>query len=70
MNILHTRTDPTLLQRLEGMLSSSRGADIAMGYLFVSGFAAPTEKLGDLEKVCIVCDDRPVRRGTTCASSV
>jgi len=63
LNILHARTDPTLLERLK----SSRSADITMGYIFISGFAALAEKPGSLEKVRIVCDDRPVHRGTTCA---
>ena len=38
MNILHAHTDPTLVERLQGMLASSVRADIAVGYLFLSGF--------------------------------
>ena len=38
MNILHATTDPTLLQRRKQMLGSAARADIAVGYLFVSGF--------------------------------
>jgi len=54
LNILHARTDPTLLERLKGMLSSSRSADIAVGYLFISGFAALAEELDRLEKVRVL----------------
>ena len=37
MNILHATTDPDLLTRLREMLDSSACADIAVGYLFMSG---------------------------------
>jgi HKD family nuclease/superfamily II DNA or RNA helicase len=51
LNILHAHTDPTLLERLKDMLESSASADIAVGYLFLSGFNAVAEQLGRLEKV-------------------
>ncbi len=50
MNIL----DRTLLERLKGMLSSSRSADTVVGYLFISGFAALAEELDCLEKVRVL----------------
>src|SRR5690348_4598529 len=54
MNILHAHTDPTLLERLKGMLASSRSADIAVGYLFVSGFNAVADELSRLDKVRVL----------------
>ena len=61
MNILHATTDPTLLQRLKQMLGSAARADIAVGYLFVSGFNAVADELAALEKVRILVGrtDRP-----------
>ena len=43
MDILHARTDPTLLRRLKELLGSSAGADIAVGYFFISGFEQVAE---------------------------
>lgn len=54
MNILHAQTDPTLLARLKTMLGSAHRADIAVGYLFISGFNAVAEELGKLEKVRVL----------------
>jgi HKD family nuclease len=54
MNILHANTDPTLLTRLKSMLTSANRADIAVGYLFISGFAAVAEELEALEKVRVL----------------
>jgi len=51
VNILHARTDPSMLDRLKSMLASSDRADIAVGYLFISGFNAVSEELGKLERV-------------------
>ena len=61
MNILHATTDPTLLQRLKQMLGSAARADIAVGYLFVSGFNAVADELAALDKVRILVGrtDRP-----------
>ena len=54
MNILHAKTDPTLLCRLKEMLSSSARADIAVGYFFISGFEAVADDLARLDKVRIL----------------
>jgi len=54
MNILHASTDPTLLERLKQMLGSSVRADIAVGYLFVSGFNAVADEIVALEGVRIL----------------
>src|SRR4051812_29263161 len=43
-----------MLERLKQMLAASHRADIAVGYLFVSGFHALAEELGRLEKVRIL----------------
>ena len=62
MNILHATTDPTLITRLRQMLGSAERADIAVGYLFISGFSAVAEELGRLEKVAGA--GRPTWRST------
>ncbi len=54
MNILHSTTDPSLLQRLKEMLGSSARADIAVGYFFISGFEQVSSELGALKKVRIL----------------
>ena len=54
MNILHATTDPTLLERLKGMLGSSARADIAVGYFFISGFEAVADDLARLDRVRIL----------------
>ena len=54
MNILHAHTDPTMLDRLKSMLAHSQQADIAVGYLFVSGFTALAAELEALEKVRVL----------------
>jgi HKD family nuclease len=54
MNILHAGTDPTLLARLKSMLHSAHTADMAVGYLFISGFGAVAEELARLEKVRVL----------------
>ncbi|MDP9378754.1 MAG: phospholipase D-like domain-containing protein [Chloroflexota bacterium] len=61
MDILHAHSDPTLLQRLKQMLHHSKAADIAVGYLFVSGFNEVAEEIAGLEKVRILVGrtDRP-----------
>lgn len=61
MDILHAHTDPSLLERLREMLRYSKAADIAVGYLFVSGFNALAEEIGALEKARILVGraDRP-----------
>src|SRR5262245_36288198 len=61
MNILHATSDPTLLQRLKLMLAGSRAADIAVGYLFISGFNAVAEELAGLDQVRVLVGrtDRP-----------
>ena len=61
-NILHADTDPDLLTRLREMLDSSARADIAVGYLFMSGFEAVADSLKRLDKVRILVGraDRPV----------
>ncbi len=51
MNILHAHTDPSLLERLKTMLASSRSADIAVGYLFLSGFNRVAPELEGLEPI-------------------
>ena len=61
MTILHATTDPDLLTRLKEMLDSSDRADIAVGYFFMSGFAAVADSLARLDKVRILVGraDRP-----------
>ena len=61
MNILHASTDPSFLERLRQMLGSAVKADIAVGYLFISGFEAVADKLAPLQKVRILVGhvDRP-----------
>jgi len=54
MNILHAHTDPTMLDRLKSMLTHSQQADIAVGYLFVSGFTALAAELEALDKVRVL----------------
>ena len=54
MNILHSKTDPTLLARLQEMLGSSARADIAVGYFFIGGFGAVCDDLARLDKVRIL----------------
>ncbi|MBI3980017.1 MAG: NgoFVII family restriction endonuclease [Chloroflexi bacterium] len=54
MNILHATTSPTLLERLKQMLGSAHRADVAVGYLFISGFNAVAEELARLEQVRIL----------------
>ncbi|HLZ28945.1 MAG TPA: helicase-related protein [Chloroflexota bacterium] len=54
MNILHATTAPPMLERLKQMLASAHKADIAVGYLFVSGFGAVAEELAKLEKVRVL----------------
>ncbi len=46
MNILHAHTDPSLVERLTTMLDSSVRADIAVGYLFMSGQESPVPDAG------------------------
>jgi hypothetical protein len=61
MNILHASTEPSFLERLRQMLGSAVKADIAVGYLFVSGFDAVVDKIASLQKVRILVGhiDRP-----------
>ena len=61
MNILHAHTDPDLLTRLKEMLGSAARADIAVGYFFMSGFAAVADNLARLNKTRILVGrtDRP-----------
>ncbi len=61
MNILHATTEPNLLTRLQEMLGSSARADIAVGYLFMSGFQKVAGSFERLEKVRILVgrSDRP-----------
>ncbi len=54
MNILHAHTDPPLVERLTTMLDSSVRADIAVGYLFMSGFNAVAPQLERLDKVRVL----------------
>lgn len=54
MNILHAQTDPAFLDRFRQMLGSAARADIAVGYLFISGFNAVADELAGLEKVRIL----------------
>ena len=60
-NILHSKTDPTLLARLKEMLDSADRADIAVGYFFVSGFAQVSDEISRLKKTRVLVDraDRP-----------
>ena len=61
MDILHAKTDPDLLTRLREMLRSADRADIAVGYFFVSGFAAVADDFSRLKKTRILVGraDRP-----------
>ena len=54
MNILHSTTDPTLLDRLKEMLGSSARVDIAVGYFFIGGFEAVADDLARLDKVRVL----------------
>ena len=54
MSILHSTTDPTLLDRLKQMLGSAERADIAVGYFFMNGFNEVADELGRLQKVRIL----------------
>ena len=54
MDILHARTDPTMLQRLRDMLGSSIRADVAVGYFFINGFEEVAEDLERLDKIRIL----------------
>src|SRR5688572_8089801 len=54
MNILHSTSDPSLLQRLKEMLGSSARADIAVGYFFISGSEQVADELNRLGKVRIL----------------
>lgn len=73
MNILHTTTDPSLLQRLKEMPGSSARADIAVGYpfdklrasFFISGFDQVSAELSALKRVRILVGrtDRQVVEG-------
>src|SRR5712692_8667582 len=54
MNILHSSTDPSFVKRLKQMLESANSADIAVGYLFVSGFNLVANELAKLEKIRIL----------------
>ncbi len=54
MNILHATTNPTLLDRLKEMLSSSAQADIAVGYLFIDGLEAVADDLARLDSVRVL----------------
>ena len=60
-NILHSKTDPTMLARLKEMLASSARADIAVGYFFVSGFAQLSDEISQLKKTRVLVGraDRP-----------
>src|SRR5947209_3097882 len=54
MNILHSSTDPSFVERLKQMLGSANAADIAVGYLFISGFNVISDELARLEKVRVL----------------
>ena len=54
MSILHSTTDPSLLDRLKQMLGSAERADIAVGYFFMNGFNEVADELGGLQKVRIL----------------
>ncbi|MCY3923790.1 MAG: phospholipase D-like domain-containing protein, partial [Chloroflexi bacterium] len=54
MSILHSTTDPTLLDRLKQMLGSSERADIAVGYFFISGFDRVAAEFAQLKKVRVL----------------
>ena len=59
MNILHAMTDPTLPKRSQEMLVTSGRTDIAVRYLFMSGFEAVADDLSRPKKVRILvaCTD-------------
>ncbi|HEY7065080.1 MAG TPA: helicase-related protein [Chloroflexota bacterium] len=61
MNILHATTDPNFVERLKQMLGSAASADVAVGYLFISGFNVVADELARLERVRILLGraDRP-----------
>jgi superfamily II DNA or RNA helicase/HKD family nuclease len=60
-NILTSTTNPTLLERLKQMLQGSERADIAVGYLFLSGFHEVADQLEAPEKIRVLVGraDRP-----------
>ncbi len=76
MNILHATSTPPLLDRFKEMLKYSYRADIAVGYLFVSGFNAVADELGKLEKTRVLVGkvDRPtldeIARGVQQAEAI
>jgi len=53
-HILHAHTDPSLVERLKVMLAGSARADIAVGYLFLSGLNAVAPELERLDKVRVL----------------
>lgn len=53
-NILHSSTDPTLLDQLNKMLLSAERADIAVGYFFISGFHAVADAISHPKKIRIL----------------
>lgn len=54
MDILHSKTDPAMLDRLKEMLGSSARADIAVGYFFISGFEEVAQDLAKLDKIRVL----------------
>lgn len=60
-NILTATSEPSLLDRLKAMLNDAQRADIAVGYLFLSGFHQVAADLAQRERVRILVGrtDRP-----------
>lgn len=60
-NILTSTSEPPLLDRLKQMLAHSERADIAVGYLFMSGFHTLAEELEQQQTIRILVGrtDRP-----------
>lgn len=54
MDILHANTEPPFLDRFRQLLGDTKRADIAVGYLFVSGFNAVADELAKVEKVRVL----------------
>lgn len=60
-NILTATTEPPLLDRLKSMLTDAERADIAVGYLFMSGFHQVADELEGQQRVRVLVGrtDRP-----------
>ena len=54
MNILYATSAPTFADDCKAILAEARSADIAVGYLFMSGFTAVAHELSGLAHIRIL----------------